>query len=83
MGNAYNKPNVISDFLKPGTADPWIVAYALVYGGAVVSQETLKPKGKKISIADVRDRFGIYRVDVFEFLRMENTRFEYEKRGAA
>lgn len=76
--NSYNKPNVISDFLRPGVADSWIVAYALAYGGTVVTQETHKRRGKKVSLTDVCDHFGIHHVDVFEFLRIEKARFVYE-----
>lgn len=67
--------NVANDFLKPGVADPWLVSYAAVHGGCVVTQETPKPSGRKASLVDVCDRFGVHHVNVFEFLRAEKARF--------
>lgn len=43
----YGKPNVVRDFLQPTVADPWLVAYALTYGGNIVTQETAKNAAKK------------------------------------
>ena len=79
---AYTKPNVVSNFLSPGVADPWIVAYALAYGGIVVTQERSWTTTKKVSIIDVCDHFGIHHVNVFEFLRAEKAKFVYQRQGA-
>jgi len=81
--HTYDKPNVINDFLATGVADSWIVAYALAHGGTVVTQETHKRKGKKVSLVDVCKHFGIHQIDVFEFLRIEKARFVYQKREVA
>ena len=81
--NTYSKPNVVSDFLKPGVADSWIVAYTLAHGGIVVTQETHKRRGKKVSLTDVCDHFGVHHVDIFEFLRIEKARFVYERSHTA
>lgn len=69
------KPNAIQDFLAPAVADPWLVSYALAYGGCIVTQETSKQAKKKVSLVDVCDHFGIRHIDVFEFLRAEKARF--------
>lgn len=75
----YSKPNVIADFLAPDVADSWVIAYAMVHEGVVVTHETHKRKGKKVSMADVCDQFEIHHIDVFEFLRQEKAKFVYEK----
>ena len=77
--NNYAKQNVVADFLAPDVADSWVIAYALVHEGIVVTHETHKPKSKKVSMADVCDQFGIRHIDVFEFLRQEKAKFIYEK----
>jgi hypothetical protein len=69
------KPNVISAFLDPSVADPWLVAFALAHGGTVVTQETPKSSGKKVSLVDVCDHFGVRHIDMIEFLRAEKARF--------
>lgn len=80
---AYSKPQVVHDFLKPGAADPWIVAHALAYDATVVTQETHKSRGKKVSLFDVCNHFGIHHVDVFEFIRSAHAQFVYVKEKAA
>lgn len=71
----YKKPNVIEDFLRAGVADSWVIAYARANDGIVVTHETHKARGKKVSIYDVCNHFGLRHVDVFEFLRREKARF--------
>ncbi len=80
---AYTRQNVINDFLAPGVADSWIVAYALAYGGTIVTQEQHRSKSKKVSLVDVCDHFGIHHVNVFEYLRAEKAKFVYRRQGAA
>ena len=78
--NNYSKPNVIADFLAPGVADSWVIAYAITHEGIVVTHEKHKSKNKKVSMADVCDQFGIHHIDVFEFLRKEKAKFVFENR---
>lgn len=79
--NQYTKQIIINDFLSPGVADPWIVAYALAFGETVVTQERSRSATRKVSLIDVCDRFGIRHIDVFEFLRAEKATFVYQKQG--
>ena len=81
--SAYTKQNVINDFLAPGVADSWIVAYALSYGGNVVTQEQSRLANRKVSLIDVCNHFGIHHINVFEFLRAEKAKFVYQKQGMA
>ncbi|MDO4538890.1 MAG: DUF4411 family protein [Coriobacteriales bacterium] len=80
---AYTRQNVISDFLSPRVADPWIAAYALAYGGTVVTQEQSRSKRKKVSLVDVCGHFGIHHVNLFEFLRAEKAKFVYQRQGTS
>ena len=79
---ACTKPNLVNDFLGPGVADSWVVAYALAYGSTVVTQEIHRSMNRKVSLFDVCDHFGIHHIDVFEFLRAEKARFVYERDSA-
>lgn len=47
-----------------------------------MTQEQHRSKGKKVSLVDVCDHFGIYHVNVFEFLRSEKAIFVFQKQGA-
>lgn len=73
----YDKPNLIEDFLGDSVADSWVIAYAKAKNGIVVTHETHKSKGRKVSMSDVCDHFGIHHIDVFEFLRQEKAKFVY------
>ena len=74
--------NLIDDILGPGAADSWLVAYALAYGGTVVTQEKRRPMNREASLFDVCGQFGIHHIDVFEFLRAEKAGFVYRKGSA-
>ena len=75
----YSKPNVVQDFLKPTSADPWLVAYSPAHGGTIVTQEAHKSRNKKVSLSDVCDHFRLHHINVFEFLRAEKAKFIYSK----
>jgi hypothetical protein len=63
-------------FLKVDAADPWLCAYAAVYGSTVVTEEVSKPQSKKrISLADVLDTFNVPYIDVFKYLEVQQARF--------
>lgn len=76
------KQNVAAEFLAEAVADPWLVAYAMVHGGCIVTQEVSKPSKRKASLVDVCDHFNVHHIGVIEFLRSEKARFVYSKSEA-
>lgn len=57
-------------------ADGWLVAYALVHGAIVVTNEQSAPESRKeIKLPDVCDHFGVGRENVFSMLRALGARF--------
>ncbi|WP_322155030.1 DUF4411 family protein [Paratractidigestivibacter sp.] len=77
VSNADYKPNAVQDFFGDTVADSWLAAFALTYGGTVVTQEV--HKARKVSLYDVCDHFGIHHIDVFDYLRAQQARFYYRK----
>lgn len=59
-------------------ADPRIIAYALVHGHTVVTQEVSAPKGSKVKIPDVCIGLSIPCVNTFEVLTELKARFVLE-----
>lgn len=58
-------------------ADGWLVAYASVYGGTVVTNEQPAPDSKReVKLPDVCDQFGVPRASIFSALRSLGARFE-------
>lgn len=51
-------------------ADPWLIAYASVHRGVVVTHEVLAgPKTTKVKIPDICEYFDVSYVNVFEMMR--------------
>lgn len=51
-------------------ADPWLIAYASVRRGVVVTHETLAgPSTTKVKIPDICEHFDVSYVNVFEMMR--------------
>ena len=51
-------------------ADPWVIAYASVIQGVVITQEVSAPESKRdIKIPDVCNEFNVEYCNVIEFLR--------------
>lgn len=55
------------DFLSG--ADGWLVAYAKVLGGRVVTREKSAPNSKKPKIPDIAAKFGVKCLNVYEMVR--------------
>ena len=59
-------------------ADGWLVAYALVHGATVVTNEQSAPQSKKdVKLPDLCDQFGVRRYNTFAMLRALNVRFDW------
>lgn len=56
----------IQSFLKG--ADPWVIAYAMTYGGKIVTFENSKPLSKKPKIPDVAALFGLSCINLWDAL---------------
>jgi hypothetical protein len=64
------------EFLQVDAADPWICAYAAVYGSIVVTAEVSRPQARKrVSLADVLKAFGVTYVSVFDYLEAQQAKF--------
>jgi hypothetical protein len=64
------------EFLQVDAADPWICAYAAVYGSTVVTEEVSKPEARKrVSLANVLDEFDVPYVNVFDYLEAQQAKF--------
>ena len=51
-------------------SDPWLIAYASVHRGVVVTHEVLAgPKTTKVKIPDICEHFDVSYVNVFEMMR--------------
>lgn len=56
------------DFVK--FADPWIIAFAMGYGGKIVTQESgTDDKAERVLIPDVCRKFGVECIKVWDMLR--------------
>lgn len=64
------------DFLQVEEADPWICAYAAVYGITVVTEEVSQPNARsKISLVDVMKAFNVPYINVFDYLEAQQAKF--------
>lgn len=64
-------------------ADGWLVAYALVHGATVVTNEQPAPASKKdVKLPDVCDQFEVPRENLFNMLRALSARFDWTKKAA-
>jgi len=58
-------------------ADGWLVAYAMVHGTTVVTNEQPRPQSTtRVLLPDVCDHFQVARSDVFNMLKTLEVRFE-------
>lgn len=74
-GNAQFLKHAQDEFCS-GSADPWLVAYAGVYGGTIVTQEVFRPEAKsRVPLPNVCEQFGIAYSDTFSMLRRIGARF--------
>ena len=78
MNNTAYKLHEQEEFLRDSVADSWLVAYALAYGGTIVTQEV--SKSSKVSLVDVCDHFHIRHVNVYEYLRAQRALFYFRKK---
>lgn len=68
-----------ADFLAK--ADPWVIAHAAAYGGAVVTLEARVPSNSsKIKIPNVCDHFNIRSMGLYQMLRELGASFHFEAR---
>ncbi len=59
-------------------ADGWLVAYARVHDGIVVTNEQPAPQSRReIKLPDVCDQFGVKRENTFSMLRALGVRFHW------
>lgn len=66
-----------AEFASTDNADAWLVAYALVKGCVIVTQEKFARDARnRIPLPNVCKAFGIQHVDTFEMLRTLGVRFE-------
>jgi hypothetical protein len=64
-------------------ADGWLVAYAMVEGTTVVTNEQPRPDSRnRVLLPDVCEHFGVPKKDTFTMLRELGTRFEVGKKDA-
>ena len=64
-------------------ADGWLVAYALVHGATVVTNEQPAPESKKdVKLPDVCDKYEVPRANTFDLLRALGARFNWVGRAA-
>ena len=76
MSSTQFMPFAKREFLQPEEADPWICAYASVYGCTVVTQEIYSPEvRRRVPLPNVLREFGVPFVNTFEFLRNSGARF--------
>lgn len=67
-------PNLIDLKKKKSGADPFVIAAALVYSCAVVTEEDLSRSPKLSKIPDVCKAYGIKCINLLELLRLEKVR---------
>lgn len=67
--NQYNSA-AKAEFARAENADPWLVAYAAVHGGIVVTHEVIDPNvRRKIPIPNVCNAYGVECTDTYDMLR--------------
>ncbi len=63
-------------------ADGWLVAYALVHGATVVTNEQSAPDSRReVKLPDVCDQFTVPRDNTFAMLRALNVQFDWAGNG--
>lgn len=63
-------------------ADGWLVAYALVYSSAVVTNERSAPESRReVKLPDLCDQFSVRHANTFTMLRALNVRFDWVGNG--
>lgn len=64
-------------------ADGWLVAYALVHGSTVVTNEQSAPESKKdVKLPDVCEKFDVPLENSFNMLRALGARFDWAEKAA-
>lgn len=75
-GEGEKRQGAIDEFLKPGGADPWLVAHASVFGETVVTREASRlQKLTKVSLVDVCKQFSVNCVNERVLLRTCGVKF--------
>jgi hypothetical protein len=70
MGRSQYTNSAKAEFAEADNADAWVVAYAMVKGYIVVTQEGSHPNSKrKIFIPDVCQAFVVQYIDTFKMMR--------------
>lgn len=76
MSSSQFMPYAKREFLQPEEADPWLCAYASIYGCTVVTQEIYSPDvRRRVPLPNVLNEFDVPYVDTFKFLRNSGVRF--------
>jgi len=63
------------DFLA--CADPWVIAYAKVIGGTVVTMEQPASAGSKVKIPDICDAVSVAWINTYSMLRSLSVQLRY------
>lgn len=58
-------------------ADPWVIAYAKVIGGTVVTMEQLASTGSKVKIPDICDALSVAWINTYNVLRSLSVQLQY------
>lgn len=58
-------------------ADPWVIAYAKVIGGTVVTMEQPSSVGAKVKIPDICDAVSVAWIDTYSMLRSLSIQLRY------
>lgn len=58
-------------------ADPWVIAYAKVIGGTVVTMEQPASVGAKVKIPDICDAVSVGWIDTYSMLRSLSVQLRY------
>lgn len=76
MGNDQFYDSAKRDFLRVEAADPWLCAYAAVYGLTVVTEEVTRPDAhNRVSLANVLDQFNVPYIGIFDYLERQQAKF--------
>jgi len=74
--SGHYKRKAIDEFLEFEKADAWLVAYCLVTGDEIVTQEVSDPNRKnKIKIPDVCNHFGVPFLNMMDMFRQLGVQF--------
>ena len=75
--NPQFNPSAREDFAR--SADGWLVAYAMVHGAIVVTNEVSAPESRsKVKLPDLCHRFHVRCINTFEMLRELGASFDWQ-----